>query len=506
MTNSQLEKYFDSVAGCWDRWKARKTRYYNQLLIREYAATIPAGSSVLEIGCATGDLLHSVKPRFAVGVDISENMLSIARKKYPQYIFIRQNAQKLSIDEKFDYIIISDLIGYLEDIYGAFINLKKIVHANTTIIINSYNFLWEFILKTGESFGLRMHQGYQNWLSLKDIENLLYLAGFRVRQKKRLMLLPIKIPLFSELINLRFTKVPLLRKLNLVNFITALPEIDTVTANDYNCSIVIACRNEVGNVEETLERIPQLGKHTEVIFIDGASSDGTVEVIERLIEKYRGIKDIKLIHQIPRNSLSQGSNSQVARNQMLKLGKADALRKGFAFAAGEILIISDADLTIAPEEIAKFYKVLAGRKAQFVNGSRLIYRPREGAMNGMRFLGNRLFSKIFSYLLNKNLSDTLCANKAFFKKDYVRMKELFPLFGDFDPFGDFELLFTAAAAGLQIVDMPVRYQPRIAGHSKVNISKHGWLLLKMCFIGFLKFKMPFFRKFQLYDKADCKFS
>ncbi|CAN5342801.1 hypothetical protein BH18ACI2_BH18ACI2_16050 [soil metagenome] len=230
-----------------------------------------------------------------------------------------------------------------------------------------------------------------------------------------------------------------------------------------------------------------MGARSELIFVDGASTDGTVAEIEHQIERWQGEKDIKLIHQVPPGD-GRGAASYGAANRMLKLGKGDAVRKGFAAASGDVLMILDADLTVPPEDLPKFFDAISKKKGDFINGTRLVYPLAEQSMKTLNLLGNKFFSQVFTWLLDQRIKDTLCGTKALHQTDYRRIAAARHYFGEFDPFGDFDLLFGAARLGLKIVEMPVRYQRRTAGESKVRVVSHGILLARMCAIGFWKFK------------------
>jgi len=255
--------------------------------------------------------------------------------------------------------------------------------------------------------------------------------------------------------------------------------------------MIIPCRNEMGNIESAVERVPMMGAATELIFVDGESSDGTVEKIEEMILKYNDTKDIRLIHQTAPVSAgnSSGEPPLTPPNKMLKLGKGDAVRKGFDAATGDILMILDSDLTVPPEDLPKFYDAIAAGKGEFINGTRLVYQMEKQAMRTLNLLGNKFFSKVFTWLLDQPIKDTLCGTKVLFKRDYENIKANRSYFGDFDPFGDFDLLFGAAKQNLKIVEVPIRYRMRTYGDIKIERFKHGLILLKMSLIGLRKLKL-----------------
>lgn len=237
---------------------------------------------------------------------------------------------------------------------------------------------------------------------------------------------------------------------------------------DFSTSILIPCRNEKGNVETAIKRVPEFGAHQEIIFVEGGSTDGTKEEIERIIRTYPN-KDIKLIVQ-------DG------------VGKGHAVRKGFAAAEGDILMILDADLTVPPEDLPKFYDALAEDLGEFINGCRLVYPMEKEAMRFLNLMGNKFFSLMFTWILNQRFKDTLCGTKALFRKDYERIQANRRYFGDFDPFGDFDLIFGAVKQNLKVAEVPIRYRERTYGSTNISRFKHGWLLLRMTLFAYRKIK------------------
>ncbi len=469
MKKTELIDYFNLVAAKRDIWKKRSW-YYHKALANFFSFSVPAGSSVLEIGCGTGDLLHQLRPHKGVGLDFSPEMLKIAGKKYPQYTYVVDDIEELQLEDKFDYVIMQDLISHFGDVWQAFRNLRKVTKPETRLVITNYNHLWEPAIVLAEKCGLKMKQPPQNWMSLEDIENILYLNNYEVVKKGYFFLIPVYVPFISNLINKYIAKLPWFRKLCLVTFVIAKEMEGAVKAQDYSCSVIIPCRNEVGNIEKAIATIPALGKAMEIIFVDGKSSDGTVEKIQEVIQRHQD-KKILLIH--------QGE----AR------GKADAVRKGFDAAQGDILIILDADLTVPAEDLPKFYCAIAENKGEFINGTRLVYPMEKRAMRTLNILGNKVFSMIFTWILEQRIKDTLCGTKVLFRRDYLKIKAGREYFGDFDPFGDFDLLFGAAKLSLKIVELPIRYKERTYGTTKISRFKHGLLLFKMSAIAFRKFKL-----------------
>ncbi len=469
MSKEKLKQFFDAKAGEIESWE-KKNKYYYKDLEKICSFLIPVESSVLEIGCGTGNLLSALKPSRGVGVDISSKMVEIARLRHPHLEFHSMDAENLNLNEKFDYIVLSNLLGYLDDIEKVFHELQKVVRPESKIIITYHSYLWEPILKIGEKIGLRSPQPALNWLAYHDLVNLLSLANFEIIKKGKRLLLPKYIPLLSSFLNRFLDKLPLLNRLCLTEYLVAKPKTQENNWQEkYSVSVVIPARNEKGNIEEAVKRLPKLGKHTEIIFVEGHSTDGTWQEIRRVAEKYSNIHDIKIMQQ-------DGC------------GKGDAVRKGFEAASGDILMILDADLTVRPEDLPKFYGAIASGKGEFINGCRLVYQMEGQAMRFLNMLGNKFFGAAFTWLLGQKFKDTLCGTKVLFKKDYEKIKAGRKFFGDFDPFGDFDLLFGAAKLNLKIVEMPIRYQARTYGQTNISRFRHGWLLLKMCVFAARKIK------------------
>lgn len=465
----RIKEYFNSVASQRDLWK-EKSRYYHKKIEYFFKFLIPEGKRVLELGCATGDLLAFLKPEFGLGIDISEKMIVRAKEKYRKLNFKVQDAHNLELNQYFDYIIATDVIGNFEDVQKTFEELHKVSNDKTKIVITYYNFLWEPILNLAEKFGLKMPQPLQNWLSSKDIENLLYLANLEVIKKGSIILIPIYIPIISNFFNKYIAHLPIFNNMCITSYYIVRKKPNIYSNVEYSVSVIIPARNEEGSIEQAVIRMPKLGKSTELIFVEGGSKDNTLQEIKRVMQKYKSKKNLMLI--------SQGKG----------IGKGDAVRKGFDKASGEILIILDADLTVAPEELPKFYQALRSGKADFIMGSRLVYPMEKEAMRFLNILGNKFFGLAFSFLLDTSIKDTLCGTKVLFKKDYEELARNRSYFGDFDPFGDFDLIFGAAKLNQKILEIPIIYKARIYGTTNISRFKHGLLLFRMLLFAVRKFK------------------
>lgn len=457
-----MKSFFDRKAPVRSRWLARN-KYYHMLVRRFMKFHIPAGSSVLEIGCGTGHLLNALSPRRGVGIDFSSQMVSIASSKYPHLEFICADAEEYVLSETFDFIVISDTVGYFQDIQKVLKNIQQNCRPDTRVIITTYNHLWEPLLKFGELSNLKMAQPFTNWLTVKDICGLLYLENFDVVKTGEKILLPIHVPFLSYFCNRFLSQIPLLRKFCLMNFIICRQM--TKKTSDRTVSVVVPARNEAGNIEKIVKSIPRMGRGVEIIFIEGGSTDNTWEEIKRVAK-----------------------NSKIAYAQQSGIGKGDAVRKGFDMAKGDILMIYDADRTVPARDLPKFYEAIVSNKGEFINGSRLVYPMEKQAMRTLNLFGNKMFSMTFSWLLNQRIKDTLCGTKVISKKNYDKLKQNRKYFGDFDPFGDFDLLFGASKLNLKIVEIPVRYQERTYGSTNIRRFAHGFLLIRMCLFALRRIK------------------
>ncbi|MFN7972048.1 MAG: glycosyltransferase [Acidobacteriota bacterium] len=486
MDKARIAAHFDRYAPGRDAWQAKNHGYY-EAIERLCRARIPEGRRVLELGCGTGDLLASLRPSLGVGVDVSHGMVARARAKHPGLRFVRGDAEAVPLVAAFDHIVMSDVVGHLGDIQGTLLGLRRLTTPETTLVVTYYNFVWQPILNAGERLGLKMPQHQQNWLGMADIRNLLFLCDWEVASEEVALLCPKRIPIVAPLLN-AMVRSPLFSWAALVQVFVARPRPAAPVRRDLSVTVVIPTRNERGNVAAAVARTPAMGRHTEILFVDGRSTDGTVEEIERQIARTAGVKDVKLVHQVP--PAEQAARPAGAPpDLMLPQGKGDAVRKGFAAATGDVLMILDADLTVPPEDLPRFYDVIAQGKGRFVNGTRLVYPLEDEAMKFVNLLGNKGFSWIFTWLLSQRIKDTLCGTKVLLRTDYEEIARNRAHFGEFDPFGDFDLLFGAARLSLPIVEVPVRYQRRRYGETKVRVLRHGILLARMSLIGLRKLKL-----------------
>ena len=459
----KMINYFEKLSKNYLTYRKRHS-YYWKSITRYIDYFLHNENSILEIGCGIGDLLANVKGNKKTGVDFSDGMIKIAKEQYPDIDFHVMRAENLELTGKYDVIVLSNLIGYLDDIEHVFRQLKKVSHDRTRIIVTYYNKFWEPFIRFAEVIGIKRKTPQQNWLTNTDIINLLYLAGFECYRNNRSMLIPYNIPLLSTFLNKFISRLPFFNQMALNRYVFARPFQHLLDKSEldkkHSTTVVIPARNESGNIENAILRMPKFGKHTEIIFIEGNSTDDTWNKIQEIQKKYDGEHDIKI-------------------GQQSGKGKGDAVRKGFDMATGDILMILDADLTVPPEDIQKFYYAISSGKGEFINGSRLIYPMDKNAMRTLNTFGNKFFSKAFTWLLEQPVKDTLCGTKVLFREDYIRLINNRKFFGEFDPFGDFDLIFGAYKLNLKIIDLPIRYRERKYGDTNISRFSHGFLLMRM---------------------------
>lgn len=451
--------HWDAIAIKIDSWRGAGGAYHRRLQ-QVYGSIIAPGKRVLELGCARGDLLASLQPVDGVGVDFSSEMIARARKSHPNLTFIEADAHHLeTLQGPFDAIILSDLINDVWDVQAVLNQVHRLSSPSTRIVLNFYSRLWELPLKIAEKMGLAAPNLLQNWLTPGDLAGLLNLAGLEEISRQTEVLFPLPVPFINGLCDRYLVKIWPFRLFGCTNVVIARPMPSDLLVDTPLVSVIVPARNEAGNIPAIFDRVPEMGAGTELIFVEGNSKDDTYAVIEREITAHPD-RRCKLLRQPGR-------------------GKGDAVRMGYDHASGDVLMILDADLTVQPEDLPRFYDALVGGKGDFINGVRLVYPMEKEAMRFLNLLGNKFFSLAFSWLLGQHLKDTLCGTKVLWKKDYLTIAANRSYFGDFDPFGDFDLLFGAARLRLKIVDLPIRYGERVYGTTNISRWSHGWLLLKM---------------------------
>lgn len=446
----------------WERiWQTSSPSwgsYYHRWLQRVYGFVIPKGARVLELGCGSGDLLASLQPGYGVGIDFVPSAIAKARSKYPGLHFKVMDAEAIElVNERFDFIILSDLINDLWDVQSMLMGIRPFCHPGTRLVMNFYSHLWQIPLQVAQKFRVATPTLAQNWLTRADMRNLLALEGFELLHAWSEMVVPLPLP-GANWFNRFLAKVFPFHWFALANFIVGRL-VGKPATGEPTCTVVVAARNEEGHIDELFDRIPELGPKTEIIFVEGNSKDDTYGAIEQVMVTHPE-RNCRLLKQSGK-------------------GKGDAVRLGFATATGDILMILDADMTVLPEDLPRFYKAIVSGEGEFINGVRLVYPMEDEAMRFFNLVGNKFFAEAFSWLLGQPIRDTLCGTKVMWRKDYERLVANRNYFGDFDPFGDFDLILGAAKLNLKILEVPIRYHSRRYGETNISRWRHGFVLLRM---------------------------
>jgi len=467
-----LKNYFDHVAKqgrrAWLSWNG-----FRKQQLKWHKSHILPNETVIEFGCGNGALLAGLAPIHGLGVDISPEMVNqaISRNSSINSLnFKVGNAQEIQLIEKFDHIICNHLTEYLTDIQTAFEGMQMCAHERTRLHITTVNSLWDFPIRLAMKVRAVSDRPMVNWLSHGDLVNLLELAGWEVIRKETLQLFPFEIPLISTLLNGIISRLPIVRNFGATIAITARPKRRIELVEPISCSVIVPARNESGNIRAALDRIPVLGKRTEIVFVEGNSKDDTWEVIQKELALYKGPHIVKAMKQPGK-------------------GKWDAVFTGFQVAQGQVLVIQDADLTAPPEDLPKFFNAVVSGDTEFANGSRLVYPMEKQAMRFLNYLGNKFFAAALSFILGQSVKDSLCGTKMILRSDYQRLLIRIAPFGNFDPFGDFNLLFGSSLLNLKIRDIPIRYKDRTYGETNISRFKHGFILLKMTWFGLINLKL-----------------
>jgi SAM-dependent methyltransferase len=461
---AQWDKVFSKT-----RQKHRPANYYHRLLEKAYKFLVPRGLRVLELGCGDGSLLAALEPSFGVGIDFSNQAIRTAKSDHPELLLIRADAHSLPLSVTFDVIILSDLLNDVWDAQLIFERISKLMHRRTRLILNTHSRLWQIPLNASETLGLKNRTLLQNWFTVEDIENLFKLTDYELITHSREVLAPVNIPIISWILNNFLVKLWPFDFFALTNLLIARPaQANLRETEPPSVSIIVPARNEAGNIASIFSRTPKLGPSMEIIFVEGHSKDDTFKTIQ--------------------NEIASNPSQKSSLSKQKGVGKADAVWQGFAAAQNDILMILDADLSVPPEDLSRFYEALVSNKAEFVNGARLVYPMENRAMQPANLIGNKAFSLIFSWLLGQTVKDTLCGTKVIWRADYELLRKNWQPLGTADPFGDFDLLMGASKLNLKIIDLPIRYRERTYGQTNISRWRHGWMLLKISFTGAKRLK------------------
>ncbi len=433
-------------------------RYYFYALLRRYLSLfILPQNTVVEIDPASSLLVGSM-PQGKVSFRPQQATLSHSQDFLVSTVLPIDQIQST----KPDYLVISGLIHYERDIQKLLADVHTMCSKNTRVILTYYSSLWRPLTNIASLLGWRSKLPESNWLGHEDIENLLTLENFELIRLDQKVLIPFYIPLLSAFCNRYLAPLPFFRNFCLVNIAMARPLVDVAQepSRAPSVSIVVPARNEAGNIDNIIKRIPKMGPDDEIIFIEGNSTDDTWATIQSAQARYAPTKNIVI-------------------GQQSGKGKGDAVRKGFGLATKDILMILDADMTVPPEDLPKFYEAIKSGKGEFINGTRLVYPMEKEAMRFFNILGNKFFALAFSFVLGQRFKDTLCGTKVLSRDNYQLLASNRSYFGEFDPFGDFDLIFGAARMGLKIVEVPICYRERVYGETNISRWKHGAILLVM---------------------------
>ena len=368
-------------------------------------------------------------------------------RQFVKYRAVSSVEDLKTIDEPArDYVILNGTIHYERDIQEMLNRLRECLDGSARVLFVYYSMLWKPLALLASKLGVRSRTPEQNWIAHEDLENLCHLAGLEIIRRDVKVLCPIPIPFLANFLNRYVAPLPFFRLFTMLNIVIARP-VKSISAIRPSVSVIVPARNEAGNIDDILTRCPMMGPEDEIIFVEGNSTDDTWARIQQAVSGYKG------------------THRLVAAQQKGE-GKGDAVRLGFDLATKDILMILDADLTTPPEELPKFYNAIVENKAEFVNGSRLVYPMEKQAMRFFNILANKFFAVAFSFVLGQRFKDTLCGTKVLSRAHYKRVAATREFFGDFDPFGDFDLLFGAARLGLRIVEIPVHYRERTYGNNQ----------------------------------------
>jgi len=444
-------------------------RYYFSELTSYLRFLVPPGESVLEIGCRDGSLLAQLEPSRGMGLDASPELIARARARSPHLVFAVWEKGPVPAEGTFDVIVLTHVVDFMDDVQGTVESLRQFCHPGTRLILITHNYLWAPILVLLERLGLKRTKGAYAWLSLNDLHNILSFARFDVVRREYRTLVPVWIPVVSWVANRVLGKLPGIWKLGMTQWVVAFPLGLRQDAASPSVSVIIPCRNERGTLETIVERTPDMGSRTELVFVEGHSTDGTLDAL-RDVQRRRTDRDIKVLVQ-------DGE------------GKGDAVRKGIDASSGEIIVILDADLSVDPQALPRFVDALVGGYCELALGSRLVYPMPAHAMRPLNMLANMLFGRAISFMIGQQVKDTLCGTKAFWRRDCDRMAGQRAFFGLDDPFGDFDLILGAAKLSLKIREIPVQYHERVYGTTNIRRWRHGLMLSVMLARALTKLKL-----------------
>jgi hypothetical protein len=353
-------------------------------------------------------------------------------------------------------VLLNATFNHSFDIQRLLQEMKPALSRTSRIVAVTFNSYFALLYRLGHRLGLKAGDDPTTFITYQALGHIAKLAGFEVVRTRNTVYLPFRLLGLGDLINALLPAIPLIRHLAFVTIVVLRPVIEDEERP--SISIIVPARNECGNIAAVLRRLPDLGTRREIVFVEGGSTDGTWEEIQRIAAEHPD--SVRALQQTGR-------------------GKNDAVRLGIMKATGDLVTIVDADLSMPPELLSAFYDAYRRGLADFVNGSRLVY-PMEGeAMRFLNRLGNIFFTKALRFVLDTPITDVLCGTKLVARHDLTRFRRWREDFGDFDPFGDFELLYPAAVLALGTIDLPIRYRARTYGTTNIHRFRDGFRLLRM---------------------------
>jgi 2-polyprenyl-3-methyl-5-hydroxy-6-metoxy-1,4-benzoquinol methylase len=459
----EWREYFIALLHDEPRFVARR-RYLRGDIREVMRRLIPEDTRVLEVGVGGGHVLAGLPNDVRHGIDAMTEAVEAAHRLDPTMRLELGDVLTFSSPIRYDAIVCDRLLHSVLDVQRMLDNLVAHLAEDGRIYLTCFNFLWGLPLGIAARLGFIERSPAENWFSESTLDNLFMLSGLEPVYFEDRILVPFDVPPLNRFV----AQFPPFRSGSLYRTYVLRRRRVRRDATP-TVSVIVPARNEAKNIAGAVARTPVMGPNTEIVFVEGGSTDGTWNEIQQTIASYRGPLQLSAFQQVGK-------------------GKGDAVRLGFEKATGNILMILDADLTVQPEELPKFYDVMASGLTDYVQGTRMVYPMEDEAMRFLNRVGNAFFARTFSFLLGQSLKDTLCGTKVIWKSDYERLAKRRAYFGQLDPFGDFDLIFGARKLNLKIMEIPIRYRSRVYGKTNISRFRDGALLLRMTALAARKIK------------------
>lgn len=366
---------------------------------------------------------------------------------------------------KYDCIVLSDMFEVNDDILGLLKLLKKNLNNDGTILLTSITPIWDGVLSILEMLNLKNKSKKRSYIHLNKLSAVLDTINFQITGKRTRQYFPFKLFYFGNIINNFLEIILYFFNFGIRSYFTIKEIEDTAEKDVLSKTIIVPAKNEEGNLNELINRIPYLGNNVEVIISCGISNDNTLGMAKSL----------------------KSDNFIIKVIEQTSKGKANAVWEACEQSSNDLIAILDADLSVDPEELSSFFELIETKKCDFVNGTRLIYSMEKGSMRFINNFGNRLFQYVVSKIIRLPLTDSLCGTKVFKKNLYEKIKKWQSVVKIKDPFGDFDLLFAAAYSSQKIVEYPIHYRARKYGTTQIRRFKDGFKLIKYLSVSFYKF-------------------